>query len=279
MLAKDLEGKTAVVTGGGKGLGRGIAVTLARSGVDVAVGDVALEAAEEVGESIRELGRESVVVRMDVASRVSVEKAFSTIHSKWGRIDILVNNAAVTGAPGWLEASEDREEDWEACLRVNLMGTMYCCKAVIPSMIARRYGKIINIGSMSGRSATERRDQVAKVRPSHFPYAVTKAGVIRYTQKLASALAQHNINVNTVCPGSLVTDLGVDIVRRRMRMEEASLTGNPDEIRLQQVIQGNLFGRELTVEDVTKVVAFLASDDAQNITGAAYHVDGGAVMV
>ena len=279
MLAKDLEGKTAVVTGGAKGLGRGIAVTLARSGVDVAVGDVALEAAEEVGESIRELGRESVVVRMDVASRVSVEKAFSTIHSKWGRIDILVNNAAVTGAPGWLEASEDREEDWEACYRVNLMGTMYCCKAVIPSMIARRYGKIINIGSMSGRSATERRDQAAKVRPSHFPYAVTKAGVIRYTQKLASALAQHNINVNTVCPGSLVTDFGVDIVRRRMRMEESSLTGNPDEIRLQQVIQGNLFGRELTVEDVAKIVAFLASDDAQNITGVAYHVDGGAVMV
>jgi NAD(P)-dependent dehydrogenase (short-subunit alcohol dehydrogenase family) len=199
--------------------------------------------------------------------------------SCWGQIDILVNNAGVTGAQGWIETNEDRDDDWMACIAVNLMGTMYCCKEVIPHMASRNYGKIINISSMSGRAVSERPDDALLGRPSHFPYAVTKAGVIRYTQKLAPLAAVHNINVNTVCPGSMLTDFGVDIVRRQQHIDDPRASGDPTEVRRQMVINSNLFGRELMPSDVAKMVAFLASDDAKNITGAAFHVDGGAVMV
>ena len=279
MLAGDLTGKKALVTGGGKGLGRGIALVLAQNRVDVTVGDIDKRAADDVGGEIESAGREAISLHMDVSSRISVHQAISEILSRWGRLDILVNNAGVTGAPGWIEAAEDREEDWDLVFAVNLKGIMFCCKEITPHMVGRRYGKIINISSMSGRSISERRQQVEMVRPSHDPYAVSKAGVIRYTQKLASALARHNINVNTVCPGSLVTDFGIEIVRRRQTVEDPTQTGSPEKLREQQVIAGNLFGRELKTEDIGKMVAFLASDDAQNITGQAFHVDGGAVMV
>ena len=279
MLADDLNGKSALVTGGGKGLGRGIALALAQQGVNLAIGDIDSTAASKVASEIDRMGRSTIALVMDVSSRASVDRTVSRILSEWDRLDILVNNAGITGAPGWLEALEDREEDWDDVLAVNLKGMMFVCKAVIPRMVERRYGKIINISSMSGRSMSERRNEAAMVRPSHFPYAVSKAGVIRYTQKLASSLAPHNINVNTVCPGSLVTELGLNIVRRRQKMEDSSQKGAPKELRMQQVIDGNLFGRELTTEDVGKMVAFLASEDSRNITGQAFHVDGGAVMV
>ena len=215
---------------------------------------------------------------MDVRSRESVSDGVAAALAAWGQIDILVNNAGVTGAPGWIYASEDRIEDWEACIHVNLYGIMHCCKEVIPHMQERRYGKIVNISSMSGRAVSERPEEVLGSRPSHTPYAVSKAGVIRYTQKLAPALAPHNINVNTVCPGSLVTDFGLDIVRQQQVRYPAS---SQDALagRREMVARSNLFGRELKTDDVAKMVAFLCSDDTMNVTGAAFHVDGGGVMV
>ena len=225
------------------------------------------------------MGRQAIPLEMDVSSRTSVRQAVSSVLSLWGRLEILVNNAGVTGAPGWVEATEDREEDWDAVLSVNLKGMMFCCKEVAPHMVECGYGKIINISSTAGRSKSDRRDQLAASRPSHAPYAVSKAGVIRYTQKLASSLAPHNINVNTVCPGSLVTDLGVNIVKSRLTREGVPVESSLEELRLQQVIAGTLFGRELTPEDIGKMVAFLASDDSRNITGQAIQVDGGSIMV
>lgn len=279
MLAADLHGKTALVTGGGKGLGRGIALVLARQGVDVAIGGIDFEAATHTAGELERFGRSAMPLDMDVSSRPSVQRAVAAAVSAWGRLDILVNNAGVTGAPGWMEASEDREEDWDLVLAVNLKGMMFCCKEVASHMVARRSGKIVNISSTAGRSASERRSGLALSRPSHAPYAVSKAGVIRYTQKLASALAQHNINVNAVCPGSLVTELGLNIVRRQQIKGLVPQEVPAEELRAQQVAAANLFGRELTPEDVGNMVAFLSSDDARNITGQAVQVDGGAVMV
>src|SRR5579859_3546948 len=115
---------------------------------------------------------------------------------------------------------------------------------------------------MSARPVSEKPEDAILGRPSHFPYAVTKAGVIRYTQKLAPVAAAHNINVNTVCPGSLLTDFGMDIVRRQQRVNDESANGAPADVRRQMVINSNLFKRELEPKDVAKMVAFLASDDA-----------------
>ena len=278
MLAADLTDKKALVTGGGSGLGRGIALVLARQGVDVAIGDIDAKSATEVATEIEGMGRRALPLMMDVTSRPSVRDAVARVVSHWERLDILVNNAGVTGAPGWVEADEDREEDWDYTFAVNLKGMMFCCKEATPYMVERHYGKIINISSTAGRSASERRGQATMSRPSHAPYAASKAGVIRYTQKLASALARDNINVNTVCPGRLVTSLGMQIVRSR-QIKGHSPEGPPEDVRQQQIIAGNLFGRELTPEDVGKMVAFLASDDAWNITGQAIQVDGGAIMI
>jgi NAD(P)-dependent dehydrogenase (short-subunit alcohol dehydrogenase family) len=280
MLGADLEGKTAIVTGGGNGLGRTIVLVLAREGVRVAAADVDADAVHEVASTIEAMGESGIGITMDVRSRESVADGVAATLGAWGQIDILVNNAGVTGAPGWIHASEDRIEDWEECVAVNLFGMMHCCKAVVPHMQQRRYGKIVNISSMSGRAVSERPEDVLGGRPSHTPYAVTKAGVIRYTQKLAPALAPHNINVNTVCPGSLLTDFGLDIVRQQQVRHRPHLSSQDAlAARREMVTRSNLFGRELKTEDVAKMVAFLCSDDTMNVTGAAFHVDGGGVMV
>ena len=278
MLGADLDGKTAIVTGGGKGLGKSIALLLAREGVRVAAADVDANSVEEVASTVEAMGESGIGISMDVRSRDSVTVGVAATLEEWGQIDILVNNAGVTGAPGWIHADEDRIEDWEECVAVNLFGMMHCCKAVVPHMQRRRYGKIVNISSMSGRAVSERPEDVLGGRPSHTPYAVAKAGVIRYTQKLAPALAPHNINVNTVCPGSLVTDFGTDIVRQQHARDHGS-SRDALATRREMVTRSNLFGRELTTEDVAKMVAFLCSDDTMNVTGAAFHVDGGCVMV
>jgi 3-oxoacyl-[acyl-carrier protein] reductase len=246
--------------------------------VHVAAADVNAESVQEAASTIEAMGENGIGITMDVRSRDSVVEGVGATLGAWGQIDILVNNAGVTGAPGWIYANEDRIEDWEECIAVNLFGMMHCCKAVVPHMQQRRYGKIVNISSMSGRAVSERPEDVLGGRPSHTPYAVAKAGVIRYTQKLAPALAPHNINVNTVCPGSLVTDFGLDIVRQQ-QMRDPGSSQDALAARREMVSRSNLFGRELRTEDVAKMVAFLCSDDTMNVTGAAFHVDGGGVMV
>ena len=248
-----------------------------REGVHVAAADVNANSVKEVASTVEAMGAKGIGIRMDVRSRDSVTVGVVATLDEWGHIDILVN-AGVTGAPGWIHADEDRIEDWEECVAVNLFGMMHCCKAVVPHMQRRRYGKIVNISSMSGRAVSERPEDVLGGRPSHTPYAVAKADVIRYTQKLAPALAPHNIKVDAVCPGSLVTDFGLDIVRQQQARDPGS-TRDALTTRREMVTRSNLFGRELTTEDVAKMVAFLCSDDTMNVTGAAFHVDAGGVMV
>ena len=276
----DLSNTRALVTGGGKGVGRAIALTLARQGADVALGDIDKETASKVAVEIEATGRRAMTVEMDVTSTDSVERAMELILGDWGHLDILVNNAAVVGAPGWMQADEDRKEDWDVVLDVNTKGVVNCCKAVMGHMIERRHGKIINISS-NGARPPRRGDgsqSASALEIALIPYCASKAAVIRYSQSLASILAQHNINVNAVAPGTMNTEMGLALTKMQQE-KDPSLAGDPAEIRRQRSEQNTLFGRELLPEDVAKAVAFLASEDARNITGQAIHVDGGAVMV
>ena len=280
MLA-DLTGKTALVTGGGRGVGRATALVLAGQGADVALGDIDRETASNVAMEIEGMGRRAMAVEMDVTSTDSVETATGRILAGWGHLDILVTNAAVVGAPGWIQADEVRKEDWDVVLDVNTKGVVNSCNAVIGHMIERRYGKIINISS-NGARPNGRRDgsqAAAALEITLIPYCASKAAVIRYTQSLASVLAQHDINANAVAPGTMNTEMGLALTRLQQGKDPTLAGMDPEEMRRQRSARNTLFGRELLPKDVAKAVAFLASDDARNITGQTIHVDGGAVMV
>ena len=278
----DLTGRTAVVTGGGKGVGRAIAIALAEGGADVALADIDVNSAGDVARELEAGGRKAMALDMDVTSVESVRAAVRKAIDEWGRIDILVNNAGIVGAPGWIEAAEDRYEDWDAVVSVNLRGVVNCCKAVIPHMIECRYGKIITLASTAARPGGSGGGGAPEFsKPSErmlIPYAVTKAAVMRYTQTLASVLAGHNINVNGVAPGPMLTPMGLDITRRRQRGAPELMARETEDVRRHDIAQATLFKRPLEPSDIGNMIAFLVSEDARNITGQVIPVDGGARM-
>ena len=258
----DLTGKTAFVTGGGSGIGRGIARTMAGQGAAVVLADVDARGARDVADEIGGDGGRALAVHMDVSSVDQVAEAVDQAIGAFGNVDILVNNAGVS-------AFRDRsEESWRRIFDINVMGVVHCCDAVVPHMRERGYGKIVNIASMAGHAA----------RRWGGPYAVGKAAVLRYTKGLATELAPFSINVNAICPGAVWTPLQ-ERGARRTREEDPSLADmEPYDIFLKRYEDVIPMGRPQTPEDVGKAAAFLASDDAENITGQCLHVDGGAVL-
>ena len=248
MLA-DLTGKTAVVTGGGQGIGRGIALVLARQGADVAIADITTDEPKLVACEIEAMDRKAVVLSMDVTEREQVVQAMSSAMEALGCVDILVNNAGIGGGG-----------DWERTFAVNVVGVVNCCEAVLPHMKERRYGKIINIASMAGHSP----------RRLGGAYAASKAAVLRYTKGAAFEMAPSSINVNAVCPGAIWTAFQQTVV--------GDGADDPYQAFLERYRDTIPLGRPQSTEDVGKAVAFLASDDASNITGQCLHVDGGAVL-
>ncbi|MCC6629485.1 MAG: SDR family oxidoreductase [Chloroflexi bacterium] len=282
-MIADLTGRTALVTGGGQGVGRAIALVLAEQGADVAIGDVLLDHAERVVAEIEEAGRRAMALRLDVRSRAAANEAVATVVARWGALDILVNNAGVAHGPASPDGAVDRDADWDFVFDVNLRGIVHCCDAAMPHMAERRYGKIINISSTAGKpgdapaSAT---DDAGAARPplGGSAYALSKAAVIRHTQLLAGSAARFNINVNCVCPSRMTTPMGLAIAARALRGRPDVTEAEVATARRQAAIQVNRFGRELEPVDVAKMVAFLASDDARNITGQSINVDGGFKM-
>ena len=263
-------------------MGRAIALALAEAGADVALADINTAGAGEVAMELEAGGGNALALNMDVTSVDSVQSAVKRVIDHWGHVDILINNAGVVGAPGWIEAAEDRHEDWDVVMSVNLKGVVNCCKAVIPHMIERRYGKIITIASTAARPGGAGAGGVpefsAQSERMLIPYAVTKAAVIRYTQSLASALAGNNINVNGVAPGPMLTPMGLDITRRRQRGAPELMAREPEDVRSHDIAQATLFKRPLEPSDIGKMIAFLVSEDARNITGQVIPVDGGVRM-
>lgn len=245
-----LTDKTAVVTGGSRGIGRAIAVALAAEGAKVAViyaGNAA--AAEETLSLIKEQGGEAVAMQCDVADDVAVSDMINAVKEQFGSVDILVNNAGIT-RDGLLMRM--KEGDWQTVLDTNLTGVFHCTKAVTKLMMKQRSGAIINITSVVGQTGNA----------GQANYAAAKAGMIGFTKSVAKELASRGIRVNAVAPGCIDTDM------------TAVLSDAVKEDMLKSIP----LGRVAQPEEVAKAVVFLASDNASYITGQVLNVDGGMVM-
>jgi len=248
----ELEGKTAIVTGGGRGIGEGISRVLAREGANVVVMGRHADEVEGVAASILESGGSALPIVADVTDWPSLEAMTRTAVERFGGIDVLVNNAGIEGPPRLL--ADLPVKQWDEVLGVNLKGVFLCCKAVVPAMGARGRGRIINIGSVAGRRMTFF---------GSVDYTVSKYGVEGLTQHLAWELADQRITVNSICPGGVVTPL----------MEE-SITPAYREMVTKRLVP---LGRMCTMEEIGEIVSFLASDRAAMITGQSIAVDGGVL--
>ena len=243
-------GKTAVVTGGSRGLGRAVCLELAAGGANVVLCYAGNEnAANETAAACEALGAKVLAVRCDVADSAQVKALMDEALKVFGRIDILVNNAGIT-RDGLLMMM--KETDFDAVINTNLKGAFLCMKAVARQMIKQRYGRIVNLSSVVGL-----RGNAGQVN-----YAASKAGVIGMTKSLAKELASRGVTVNAVAPGFIETDMTA-------AMPEAAKTATLAAIPM---------GRMGAAEDVAKAVAFLASEEAGYITGQVVAVDGGMAM-
>jgi len=262
-----LQGKTALVTGGGGGIGRAIVLAMAREGADAVVSDVDIEGARRVAAEVEELGRRAIAVRADVTSSVDVERMVQEALKAFGKIDILVNNVGINVGIG-MPFTNNTEEDWDANLTGNLKSTFIVCKAVAPHMMSRRSGKIVNLSSLAARVSSQ-------TNPA---YSAAKAGVITLTRILAKDLAPYNINVNAIAPGLVWTRMW-EALGEKMRRADPQLAKMTSreifELRTKQWIP---LQREQTPEDIANAAVFLVSEEARNITGQTLSVDGGATM-
>ncbi len=252
-----LKGKRALVTGGAAGIGRAIALELAREGCDIALIDIDGPAAEATAAEIRALGREASAAAGDVSSAESVRSAVARLADNGAPIDILINNAGIARLGSLLTIPE---KDWHDTFAVNVDGTFNVTRAVVPGMVARRRGAVVNLASWLGRRG----------HPAFAAYAATKFAVIGMTQSLAPEVAPFGVRVNAVCPGLIV---GTPM-REALDAVAAGAGLPPSEERAKAIP----IGRAGTPEDVAKVVAFLASDAAAYVTGAAYDVTGAMWM-
>jgi 3-oxoacyl-[acyl-carrier protein] reductase len=245
----DLNGKIAVVTGAGRGIGRAIALGLARAGTTVAVNDINPDACERVA---AEMGARAAAFHADVSNKHAVQTMIDGVLERWGRLDILVNNAGVEPHGSLLTLDE---WDWRRTLDVNLTGPFFCTQSAARVMQAAG-GAIVNIASIAGR-AFGLRDRAA--------YVASKTGLVGLTKESARELAAYNIRVNAVCPGVIVSEMTAHLRQNEAQMRKW----------LQDIPQGRL-GEP---EDVVGLVLFLCSDAAAYLTGQAIHVDGGKVMI
>lgn len=249
-----LNGKTALVTGAATGIGRAVATRLAQEGADIAILDVNEAEAAKTATLVREAGQRAEVLRGDVGDYAQVKAAIDGFLKSFGGIDIAVNNSGIVRLGPVIEASL---EDFREIFRVNVDGVFHCCKALVPHMVQRGGGKIVNTASWLGKVG----------RPNFGLYAATKFAIIGLTQTLALELAQHRINVNAVCPG-VIGETGMrDVVER-----ESARQGLPSAKERQSTIP---LGRVGVPDDVARAVAFLASDQADYMTGQAINVTGG----
>jgi NAD(P)-dependent dehydrogenase (short-subunit alcohol dehydrogenase family) len=252
-----LKDRVAIVTGAAEGIGKAIAVAFAEEGAKVVVADINDKLAKETA---AEIGGDAMTVKADVTKWDEVTAMVKQTMEKFGRVDILVNNAGIV-RKGWVK--DLPEEVWDEVLTVNLKGIFLCSKAVLPTMIEQKYGRIINISSIAGKQG----------EAAGSAYCASKFGQIGFTQALALEVARDNITVNAICPGPIPTRLGEYGIR-----EDAKLRGqDPDEFR-QWFLDRTPFGVQGTPEQVAKMAVFVASDDCDFATGSAFNCNGGIIM-
>jgi 3-oxoacyl-[acyl-carrier protein] reductase len=244
-----LKGKASVVTGGAQGIGKAIAVRLAQAGSDVVIGDVNMQVAEQTAAELQALGVRSAAFPLDVSQFDKVEKFFQEAVGRFGKVDVLVNNAGVTRDTLVLKMTP---EDWDFVLKINLYGSFYCIKAVIPYMTKARQGRIVNIASIIGLIGNA----------GQANYSASKGGLIALTKTVAKEYASRGVNVNAVAPGFIKTAM-TDKLPEAVRNQMISLIPKKD------------YGQP---DDVADSVLFLASDLSRYITGQVIVVDGGMVM-
>jgi NAD(P)-dependent dehydrogenase (short-subunit alcohol dehydrogenase family) len=246
-----LQGKIAVITGGAQGLGRAITLGMAREGARVVVADLQADKAESVAQEARALGAEALALEVNVASEPSVQRLAEETFKRFGAVDILVNDAGV-----YLRSPvvSKTEEDWDRTLDINLGGNFLCARAFVPAMRKQKSGRIISIAS-----------SIAHTGAKEFAdYAASKAAIIGFVKALARELGPDGITVNAICPGSANTDMP-----RRHRSEEEVMAR----------LRATPLGHVLEPEDIAGSVLFLASDAASYITGQAYNINCGTVMI
>ena len=247
--------KVALITGAGSqiGMGKAIALTLAREGCDIISCDIDPAGAEKTADEVKALGRKSIALKTNIAGKTEVDNMVQAALKEFGKIDILVNTVGMTISFGvsFLKSTEDQ---WQKEIAVNLYGTMNCCQAVLPGMIEHKYGKIINFSSIAARKTSV---------PANI-YISAKSAILTLTRGLAAESGPLGINVNGVAPGMVLTNLG----------------GGPLPLEVQESFKSSVPMRKIsTAQDIANAVAFLASDISCNITGQTISIDGGATMV
>ncbi len=241
----------AMVTGGGSGIGKAIAMTLARSGYTLVLNDVVPHAGEQVLQEIKSAGGKARFIQADVSDIDQVRRMFQEAEKNFGRIDLLVNNAGVPGAFSLIVDMPD--ETWHNTIAVHLNGTFYCLREAARLMLLSGYGRIINIASIAGIMGT----------PGSGEYGAAKAGIINLTKTAAKELGPYNITVNAIAPGMVGTKTNLELQEK----------GSPF---IQTAIEGTPTGRMTTPEEIANLIAFLSSPAAGNINGQVICIDGGA---
>ena len=274
IMGQQLAGKTAFITGAGRGIGLGIAEVLAERGAAVVLSDIDQPAAALAATRINKLGRKAIATGGDVTNVRSMSEAIKVAIEFTGQIDICVANAGVLGARDYLERTTYIDADWEMTHNVNVRGMVNTADAISPHMKSRLYGKIVNIASHGGRKPRG----PGKFGEALIPYQVSKAATIQWTHLLATMLGAYNVNVNAVCPGMLWTSMWKKIAVNMKKTNPELSAMSPRDIFDRTIQDRNLLQREQTPEDVGRAVAFIASDDATEITGQALNVNGGALV-
>jgi len=245
-----LEGKVAIVTGGGQGIGKAIALIFAQAGADLVIADINSVTAKSTAEAVSDLGRKALAVPVDVCDNNQVENMLSKAIEKFKGVDILVNDAG--GGYLTVPVLERREEDWDKIVRLNLKSAFLCCKVVGKAMVGQKRGNIINMASMA----------VFGPYPLGADYAAAKAGVKHLTETLAVELGPHNIRVNALAPGVTETPMTAELYQRQPELKERRLRNIP-------------LKRLAKPEDIAKVALFLASDASGYVTGQTILINGG----
>ena len=256
----ELEGRVAIVTGAGRGIGRATALELARMGADIVVAEIDQGGADKTAAEVKGLGRKASAMRIDVTSRADLAAMSERTRAEFGRIDILVNNAGIYRAAATLDVTE---EHWDAIMDINAKAVFFATQAVLPVMIAQKRGVIVSLASMAAKVGSR----------TNLPYNASKAAVASMTKSLALAHAAEGIRVNCVCPGFVETDMWT-----KVSSEQSAILGiTPDEFNRQRRASVPL-GRMERPEDVATVIGFLCSDKSGYMTGQAINVTGGLVM-